>query len=138
VKVTREVITDLLPLYLSGEASADSRALVDEFLAQDPEFARSVNDSRERLLTLEIPRTLTTENEMKTLERTKRLLRWHGAFLGFAFFLSFLPVGIYFDDRGIFWLWSGFPAGAIIAAVLAALTWTAYFALRRRFQITTP
>ena len=36
---TRDVIKDLLPLYLSDEASADSRALVEEYLARDPELA---------------------------------------------------------------------------------------------------
>lgn len=37
---TRELVTDLLPAYFSGEASADTRALVEEFFAQDPEFER--------------------------------------------------------------------------------------------------
>jgi anti-sigma factor RsiW len=36
---TRDVIKDLLPLYLAGEASADSRALVEEQLDRDPELA---------------------------------------------------------------------------------------------------
>lgn len=42
MKVTREVVMDLLPLYLSGEASADSRALIVAFLAQDPELAERI------------------------------------------------------------------------------------------------
>ena len=40
MKITRDVIYDLLPGYFAGEVSADTRALVDEFLATDPEFAR--------------------------------------------------------------------------------------------------
>ena len=32
-KITRDVITDLWPLYESGEASRDTRTIVDEFLA---------------------------------------------------------------------------------------------------------
>ena len=40
LKVTREVITDLLPLYESGEASEETKRLVRAFLAADPEFAR--------------------------------------------------------------------------------------------------
>ena len=42
MNVTRNVIDDLLPAYLSGEASPDTVALVDEFLRQDPELARTV------------------------------------------------------------------------------------------------
>jgi len=34
------VIFDLLPAYFAGEASADTRALVEDFFATDPEFGR--------------------------------------------------------------------------------------------------
>ena len=36
---SRPVIVDLWPLYVSGEASPETRALVDAFLADDPELA---------------------------------------------------------------------------------------------------
>ena len=39
MKVTRAVVADLWPLYVSGDVSADTRALVDEFLAGDADFA---------------------------------------------------------------------------------------------------
>ena len=38
--VSRDVVSDLWPLYRSGEASADTKRLVERFLAEDPEFAR--------------------------------------------------------------------------------------------------
>jgi hypothetical protein len=40
MKITREVIYDLLPAYFANEASADTRALIEEFFATDPEFGR--------------------------------------------------------------------------------------------------
>jgi hypothetical protein len=40
MKITREVIYDLLPAYFANEVSADTRTLVEEFLASDPEFGR--------------------------------------------------------------------------------------------------
>jgi len=40
VKITRKVMADLLPAYLAGKASADTRKLVKEFARQDAEFAR--------------------------------------------------------------------------------------------------
>lgn len=40
MKITRDVVYDLLPGYFAGEVSADTRALIDEFLVTDPEFAR--------------------------------------------------------------------------------------------------
>ena len=47
--VTREVILDLLPLYLSDEASADSRTLVKEHLDNDPELERLASEWKDRL-----------------------------------------------------------------------------------------
>jgi ferric-dicitrate binding protein FerR (iron transport regulator) len=40
MKITRDVIYDLLPAYFAGDVSADTRTLIDEFLVTDPEFAR--------------------------------------------------------------------------------------------------
>jgi ferric-dicitrate binding protein FerR (iron transport regulator) len=40
--VTREVVSDLWPLCKSGDASPDSRALVDAFLAGDPALAEKL------------------------------------------------------------------------------------------------
>ena len=40
MKVTRDVIYDLLPAYFAGEVSADTRALIEEFFATDPDFGR--------------------------------------------------------------------------------------------------
>jgi anti-sigma factor RsiW len=46
MKVTRDVIYDLLPGYFSGDISPDTRAMVDEFLDQDPEFRRMMERFR--------------------------------------------------------------------------------------------
>ena len=40
MKVTRDVVKDLLPIYLADEASADTRSIVEEWLRTDPELAR--------------------------------------------------------------------------------------------------
>ena len=91
MKVTRDVITDLLPLYLANEASADTRALVESFLQQNPEFSRLAKERAGQFLPTEIPSTLNPENEMKTLERTKRLLKIRSTLLGCSFFSPSSP-----------------------------------------------
>jgi hypothetical protein len=40
--ITRSIILDLWPAYAAGEASQDTRALVDAFLRDDPEFGRQL------------------------------------------------------------------------------------------------
>ena len=47
--VTREIILDLLPLYLSDEASPDTRLLVKEHLENDSELARLATQWKDRL-----------------------------------------------------------------------------------------
>lgn len=55
MKVTRDVVYDLLPAYFAGEVSADTRALIQEFFAADPEFGRmaarfaTLSETRSRL-----------------------------------------------------------------------------------------
>ena len=39
MNVTDNVIRDLLPVYLAGEASADTRTLVEEYLKEHPALA---------------------------------------------------------------------------------------------------
>jgi predicted anti-sigma-YlaC factor YlaD len=40
MNVTRDVITDLLPVYFSGEASEDTKRLMEEYFRENPEFER--------------------------------------------------------------------------------------------------
>jgi hypothetical protein len=49
MEVTRNVILDLLPLYLAGEASSDTRTLVKDYLESDPDLARLAQQWQERL-----------------------------------------------------------------------------------------
>jgi anti-sigma factor RsiW len=47
--VTRDVILDLLPLYLSDEASPDTRSLVEQHLEADRDLARLAGQWEKRL-----------------------------------------------------------------------------------------
>jgi anti-sigma factor RsiW len=74
VEITRNVILDLIPLYLDGEVSADTRALVDEYLAADPELATIVQHLAKTELSGDIPVPLTQEDEMQAYKEAKRLM----------------------------------------------------------------
>jgi hypothetical protein len=58
--VTRDVIADLWPLYVAGEASPDTRVLIEAFLRTDREFEQKLTEvARERLPNLLVgPRPL--------------------------------------------------------------------------------
>jgi len=86
-QVTRGVIGDLWPLCQSGDASADSRALVDEFLAQDEEFARTMHAGN-GLPWLAPQLRLSPDAERRLLDeardRARRRLIVTGVAIGFA------------------------------------------------------
>jgi hypothetical protein len=70
MKITRDVVSDLLPGYFAGEVSADTRALIGEFLSTDPEFARMTS----RFQRLFDERAADTDDrgvERKALERAR-------------------------------------------------------------------
>ncbi len=72
--VTRDVILDLLPLYLGGEASPGTRALVEDWLRGDPELARLVREQPAALA--RAGAAPPPELEMRTLRRTHAVLAW--------------------------------------------------------------
>ena len=71
MKITRDVVYDLLPGYFAGDVSADTRALIDEFLATDPEFAR-MTAKFHRLFEERAPESGDVTAERDRLERARR------------------------------------------------------------------
>jgi anti-sigma factor RsiW len=74
MEITRNVILDLLPLYLADEVSADTRALVEKFLETDPELANVARRTAKVKLPEDIPVPLSKENQMEAYKEAKRLL----------------------------------------------------------------
>jgi len=70
-KPTRDVVVDLWPLYVSGEASADTRALIESFLAEDREFGERLREQEGTGL-LPPPLALPEDHERTTLLRVQR------------------------------------------------------------------
>ena len=136
MNVTLNVIHDLLPAYAAGEASADTVALVDEFLRQHPDLAATVEALRAHPLP-PLPATLPPTQEKEALNRTKRLLRWRNTFLSLALFLSLVPFSFRFDGDGFAWTFPQEPPAAQLGFCLfAILCWTSFFAMRRRLRAT--
>ena len=73
MKITRNVILDLLPLYLAGEVSADTRTLVREYLETDPELAEIAREAVTELPD-DNPIPLTEEIKMKAYRKAQRLI----------------------------------------------------------------
>lgn len=74
MEVTRNVILDLLPLYMAGEASADTNTLVERYLETDPALAETAKRSAAMELPGDTPVPLTREDKMEAYKEAKRLL----------------------------------------------------------------
>jgi hypothetical protein len=132
MKVTRDVVSDLLPLVLAGEASADSKALVESYLGEDPEFARIV-DERSRPAPENVPAPLAKEVEMKTLERTKQLMSWRSVLIAVAVFFALFPVR-FSAHRGPRWMPVEDPLGSAITVAIALAAFGGFLWIRHSLR----
>jgi hypothetical protein len=136
MKVTREVITDLLPAYLSKEASADTCALVEEFFKQDPEFASLVKEKKTEELLGRLPATpLPKDHERETLIRVKNTLQWRTHWLTMAILFTLMPLSAVFSSKGLDWImFRDAPHAAHTFVILAAVSWIQFFRTRRKLR----
>ena len=74
MEITRHVILDLLPLYQAGEASEDTRAIVEEYLQAHPELAAAAKQAVSDGLPGDIPVPITKEDQMEAYKEAKRLM----------------------------------------------------------------
>jgi hypothetical protein len=120
--LTREIIADLYPLYASGEASPDTRRLVETFLAQDAEFARTLKDRGRDLLAV-YPPPLPPDHELKTLAKVKRHLSGPVWLLQLAMIMSGLAFARIVSDTSF----DVSPRKFIVTAAIALCFWVAFF-----------
>ena len=135
MSIPKEVILDLLPVYLAGEASPATRAWLEERLAEDPELAGRVRRQGTGTLPAVRP-ALPPDLELRALRRTRRTmaqLRW---LFGLAMAFSAAPLALEFSFRPVRFrfLLLDYPAQLAPFLAAGALCWIAYFALRRRLR----
>ena len=140
MNVTREVINDLLPAYLCGEASADSRALVEEFLKNDPELARLVEqqkkeDSQKTELLKGADMNFSPGHDMRTLARTRAMLERRSWLFALALAFSLVPLSFTFDNNHITWMMlRDVPRMAIMYWATGIGFWIALWFTNRRLR----
>src|SRR5262245_41049979 len=133
--ITRDIVIDLLPLFESGEASADTRAAVEAFLATDAAFARIVKAARRNVSVTPTPASPPPAHaERATLERTRNALRRKSWTLGLALFFTLLPFTFAFSGGQIvFFMWRDEP-GSRLFLLSAAWLWWSYFRQSQTFR----
>ncbi|MDR3703518.1 MAG: hypothetical protein P4L56_27970 [Candidatus Sulfopaludibacter sp.] len=99
MNISKNVIRDLLPVYVAGEASAETRALVDAALAEDEELRAEVGELGTVPSMPEPPAPAGLA--VVALKHTQRLLRKRSALVGFCYFFTALTFAFVNRPGGI-------------------------------------
>lgn len=139
MNITREVILDLLPVYLSGEASPATRALVEEYMKQDPELAQQIRLQWSENFAKVAPSVLPPDLELRSLRRTRKLIGWQRWLFGFGISFTALSLSNEFSfSEGHFkefhFLLRDYPVPFGICLALGLACWTVYFSIRHRLR----
>ena len=129
-QLTRDVVVDLWPLYASGEASPDTRALVESFIKDDREFGERLRrQENEGLVSSEV--TLPADHERATLLRIqKRRARQSMVVNALALLVSGALTAFYIWDIVPRWAITFAAAGVPLPAGMRVATNASAWALR--------
>jgi hypothetical protein len=141
MNVTREVILDLLPLYLADEASPATRALIEEYLKGDPELALRVREERTDMRSGAAAAGPPPELELRALRRTRRLLgaqRWLFAVGISCVLLAFSTEISFHGGRPVeaHLLLRDFPIGLGLLFAFGVANLVAYHMIKRKLRAT--
>ena len=71
-ELTKEVVLDLLPLYLAGEVSPETSALVQKYLESDPEMAETAKEMAKADSLGKVPIPFKKEAALETYNEAKK------------------------------------------------------------------
>ena len=135
MNISRDVVKDLMPVYLAGDASADTRALVESYLKSDPELASDVKAAR--AASLELPATPAPSAEKQALDATRQLIKSRTSTLVVAMVFTVLPLTFVFHGTTItFFLIRDAPLIGLTWWVTAAIMWIWHVTIRRRLRVS--
>jgi hypothetical protein len=133
MKMTDDVMNDLLTLYLAGEASADTKALLESHARQNAAFR-----SRLEAAGAQPPVSMPHSNppgdlELRTLADTRKFILLRSLFLAAGTFFSLLPLVFTFDKNGVEFLVLGRHDGLMWSFwSIAVAAWTAWYVINRQ------
>jgi hypothetical protein len=131
MNVTKDIINDLIPLYVANECSADTRTLVEEYLQQHPEEAVKL----QRIINTAVPDAVPLAknlDEVRAFREARRRLRLRSSVMALAIFFSCAPLSFFSIDGRTWWMPRDAPVGSLTYAAIAVLFWIIYAVERSR------
>ena len=140
ITLPRHVIVDLIPLYLAGELSPETRTVVDDYLQSDPALAARVKAVSAESLSFEAGDVSAIPDlELLSVRRTRTLLAWQRWLFGLA--LGFSAVGLSVAASlgngrvgNVHLMVRDYPIPFGTCLLAAAGCWVGYYRLRRRLD----
>ena len=138
--ITREVILDLLPVYLAGEASPATRVLVEEYMTGDAELAKAIRSKWAENLGKVTQGGVPADLELQSLKRARKMLGLQKWMMGLAIFFTANTCSFraaFHDGKMVLFqfLLSDSPALWGASAALAIAFWIAYASVRRQVSV---
>jgi anti-sigma factor RsiW len=134
--ISRNVIQDLIPIYAAGEASAETQALVEDFLQGDAKLAAEVEQAKSSLATKTLsggdPMRLPQNHELQALLNTRKELSQRSWTLGLAIAFTMFPFSFIFAGGHIQWMLVRDVPSAAMASWAAAVGFWVGFAIHNR------
>lgn len=129
-----EVMNDLLTLYLAGEASPETRRLVDDYARHHPDFAQALAAAHQ----LELPAAdppPREKTELTTLRLVRQYIFLRSLFFGMGLAFTLVAFTLVFHNGNItFFLLRDEPGLGYSALSIAAASWSAWYVMRRQVQ----
>jgi hypothetical protein len=113
MNVTKDIINDLIPLYVANECSADTRALVEEYLQRNPQQAEELR----RIMVTSVPQAVPSS---KSLDEMRSWL------MAIAIFFSLAPLSFFSTGERTWWFLRDAPASAAVYVALGVVCWIIY------------
>ena len=142
MNITREVMTDLLPVYFSGEASEDTKQLVENYFRENPDFERIARSAAIPLEQLRgtAPVRAEAEREKCDLQWARKEFFRRRMLFGMALFFTCAPLMTVYRNGRVDWTtFLNDPVPPALFWCIAGLFWFLYVARlsRRAFAMTS-
>ena len=133
MSITKDIINDLIPLYVANECSADTRALVEEYLQRNPRQAEALRRIMNTPVPGSVPRAQGLD-EVRAFREARRRLRRRSWLMAAAIFFSLAPFSFFSTGERTWWLLRDATGSALVYAALGVVFWIIYAVDRRRSQ----
>jgi anti-sigma factor RsiW len=134
MNITNDIINDLIPLYVANECSADTRALVEEHLLQNPRQAEELRRIMQTPVAGAVPPPKALLETQAFREARKRM-RIRSALMALAIFFTLSPFS-FVSLKGQTWMLArDEPKAAAVYFALGVGCWIAFAMHRRQSSI---